>query len=171
MSELSQAIEPLFRETAPDAEFVSLRLVHERSEALSVRRDIPQPVRTGDDAGVMVTVIDGGGLGYAGTSELTAQGLRAAGERAREWARRTARASVTRFCAPEDRAPRGRYETPVEQPFGSLALGARLDLLREQCARLKTDARILDWGAGLYRVEEDTLYLTADGGRVEQRFS
>ena len=163
-------IEELFREISPPVEFCSLRLQHERSEAVASRRSVPQPVTRVDDLGAMITVIDGGGLGYAATSDLSREGLRTAAERARGWAEQTAGTSVTRFRAPDERAPVGSYETPVERPWRELALAERLDLVQRECERLKTDDRIVDWGAAIWHWEEDRLYLTADGGRVEQRF-
>ena len=34
---------------------------------LSVRQDVLQPVRSSEDSGVMLTVYDAGGMGYAAT--------------------------------------------------------------------------------------------------------
>lgn len=118
----------------------------------------------------MVTVIDRGGLGYAATPDLSASGLREAAQRALAWARRTAEAGVMHFRAPETRAPRGEFETPVREPWGARPLRERIDLVRAQCERLKLEDRIVDWGAAIWCAEEHALYLTADGGRVSQRF-
>jgi predicted Zn-dependent protease len=41
-------------------------------------------------------------------------------------------------------------------------------MLRTECLRLHTDARIVDWEASLWYTEMDTLYLTSNGGRVRQ---
>ncbi len=164
------AIESLFREIVPSTEFCTLRLVQQQSEALAVRRGVVQPVHTSSDVGAMLTVIDGGGLGYAATSDLTRDGLRAAAERALAWACHTAAGSVAHFRAPAGRAPVGEYETPVERPWRTVSLAERLDLLRGPCERLKCDERIVDWGADVWIMDEDTLYLTSEGGRVEQRF-
>ena len=58
-----------FRRVAPaEADFVSLRFQEERSEAISVRQGVLEPVGTTVDGGVMITVIAGGGLGYAATA-------------------------------------------------------------------------------------------------------
>lgn len=75
-------IEERFNHIAPKADFCSLRLVQERASSLSVRQNILQPVSTSEDLGVMITVVDGSGLGYAGTSDLTEAGLRQAAEQA-----------------------------------------------------------------------------------------
>jgi predicted Zn-dependent protease len=49
-------------------------------------------------------------------------------------------------------------------------LSEKIDLLRGECARLKTEERIVDWEAALWYTAMDSLYLTVDGGQVEQRF-
>jgi predicted Zn-dependent protease len=118
----------------------------------------------------MLTVIDGGGVGYASTSDLSEAGLRLAGERALAWARRTAPFAVTRFEPPEERAPRGEYETAVEKPCADVPLAHRFERVQAAAGALACHERIVDWGASLYAVCEETLYLTGDGGRVAQRF-
>jgi predicted Zn-dependent protease len=83
-------LESRFREALPAVEFATLRYVEEREEQLAVRRGVVQPVESSLDAGAMLTVIDGGGIGYAATPDLSVAGLRRAAEQARTWAVRTA---------------------------------------------------------------------------------
>ena len=91
-----------FRQAAPAVDFCSLRYVRERSEYLAVRQDVVQPFATSEDSGAMVTVYDGGGMGYAATSDLSLSGLRRAAERAHDWARLSAGRSVV-DCVTIDR--------------------------------------------------------------------
>jgi predicted Zn-dependent protease len=163
-------IEACFRQIVPAADFCSLRFVHERSEMLSVRQNVLQPVITSEDMGAMVTVVADGGLGYAGTSDITLSGLQRAAEYAQNWAQHSAKRSVIDFATIVREPPRGEYSSPEHLPWQSVSLPDKLDLLRTECARLKTDARIVDWEASLWYTEMDTLYLTADGGRVQQLF-
>jgi predicted Zn-dependent protease len=166
---MREEVEKRFREIAPAVDFCSLRLVEERDEHLSVRRGVAQPPTTSFDAGGMITVIDGGGMGYAATSDLTRSGLRRAAERAVEWARETRGRAVfdpARACPP---LRSGEYATAVVKPWSSLSLADRIDLLREQSARLKRDRRIEDWEAGLWHVDKETLLIGVEGGRVHQR--
>ena len=62
-----------FRQMALPGDFCSLRLVQERSETLSVRQNVLQPARASEDIGAMLTVLAGGGMGYAATSDLSAE--------------------------------------------------------------------------------------------------
>ncbi len=165
-----ERIEARFRQMAPIGDFCSLRLVHERSEQIAVRQNVLQPVGTSEDMGAMLTVFDGGGMGYAGTSDLTVGGLHRAAEQALDWAQQTAQRSVVDFSKVIAAPPHGEYVSPEETAWNAVPLPDKIELLQTECARLKTDDRIVDWGASLGYTEMDTLYLTANGGRVRQFF-
>ena len=83
-------IEKRFAELKPATDFCSLRVVDRRDERIMVRQDVLQPVMTGRDAGAMITVLDGGGMGYAATADLSLTGLKEALDHAKAWARRSA---------------------------------------------------------------------------------
>jgi len=165
-----EQIEQRFRDIAPNVEFWSLRLVRERNEVLHVRRNVVQPVRTSTDLGAMITVIEGRGLGYAGTCDVTATGLRRAAEQARAWARRAADGTGTDFSRLIPPPHQGEFETPVRIAWQSLSLKERIDIIRNECERLRIDDRILDWDAGLWYAEVDSWYRSSDDARVRQRF-
>ncbi|NDD30237.1 MAG: TldD/PmbA family protein [Proteobacteria bacterium] len=164
-------IEERFRRVAPDVDFWSLRFVDERSESIEVRQDVLEPVALSSEAGAMITIIDKGGLGYAATSDLSPTGLARAAEEACAWARHTRGRSVVDFSRFELPAPRGEYATPVTLAWSSVPLREKIDLLREQSARLKIDARIVDWSASVWNLETDTLYITSNGGAARQRLT
>lgn len=174
MDQHALRIQERFQDIAPQVDFCSLRLVQERASFLSVRQNIVQPVTTSHDLGVMITVVDGGGLGYAGTSDLTEDGLRRTAEQALGWARQSARHSVLDFSTAHLPHPRGTYQTPVAIAWESVPLGEKIDLLRAASQGLKTDDRIVDWDASLWYAENETVYLTTDRsgshtGRCQQR--
>lgn len=160
-----------FHSIVPTVDFCSLRLVRTQSQYLSVRQNILQPVSTSDDMGAMVTVIDKGGLGYAATSDLSETGLRHAAEHARAWAQRSAGRSVVDFSSVAFPRPSGAYASPVQLTWDSLPLADKIDLLRATSEQLKTDERIVDWEASLWHTDSETLFITADGGQVQQNFS
>ena len=165
----STATEALLRAALPaDVDYASARLVDERTEHLTVRRNELEPIFNEYDSGVMISIWDRGGLGYAATSDLTEAGLARAVERARHWAAVTAGAMVTTAVPTEH--PVGTYVSPVEVSWDSMPLDDRLELLQQQSRLLGIDERIVDWGASLTRREVDQLLVTSAGGRIEQRF-
>jgi predicted Zn-dependent protease len=163
-----EPIERRFRDAAPAADFVSLRLVEERSERVSVRQDIEEPLQTALELGAMITVIDGGGYGYAATSDLSASGLRSASARALEWARRSAERSVVDYAKVAMPSPSGEYESTVEVPWASVSLAERLNLCRDASRSLKVDDRVVDWEASLWYRRQQTSYVALDRGRFTQ---
>ncbi len=166
-----ETVEQHFKEVAPAADFCSLRLVSELRESVQVRQGVLQPVSTGRDAGAMITVLDQGGMGYAATSDLSRNGLAQAVKQAMAWAERSRGKSVIDFTRVVVPVPQGEYVSPVERPWSEMPLTAKIDLLKAECEKLKTDDRIVDWSAYLVHTGTDQLYLTMDGGRVMQRFS
>ena len=167
---MPESVEQRFQRIAPRVDSWSIRLVEERHEEIAVRRGVVLPSHSSIDAGVMVTVADRGGLGYAATCDLTDDGLRRAAEQATEWARRTAARSAFDPSALPRSAPRGEYESPVRLAWDTLPLRDKIDILRQASEGLKTDERIVDWGASLWFTECDTTYVTSEGGHVRQRF-
>lgn len=162
-------LEERFRRIAPAVDFCSLRFVDERAETIEVRQDVLEPVALSSDAGAMITVIDKSGIGYAATGDLSEDGLRRAADEALQWARRTQGQCVVDFSRLRMPAPKGDYATPVGIPWAMISLRDKIDMLREQSARLKVDDRIIDYEASFTHVETDIVYLTTDGGAVRQR--
>jgi len=160
-----------FGQVLPAVDFCSLRYVREEDEVLTVRQDVPQPMQHSIDAGAMITVLDGGGMGYAATSDLSLAGLKSAVDRAAFWARKTAGVSVMDFRKLTPPAPVGQYVGPEQVPWDGVPVADKFDLLMTESRRLKTDPRIVDWEASLWHTGYQTLLLTSAGGQVHQRFS
>ena len=168
MIEAPGLTERLRRALPAEVDYASARLVDERAEYLRVRRNQLEPIHHALDTGVMISIWDGGGLGYAATPDLSDAGLAAAVERARHWARVTSGSMVTTSPPPD--GVTGSYSSPVDVSWDTMPLGDRIDLLQQQSRRLGIDDRIVDWQAMLVRREVDTLLVTAGGGRIDQRF-
>ena len=152
------------------AEFISLRAVTERAEQLEVRRDVPEPPRRTLDRGAMLTVVERGGSGYAGTADLSQAGLK----RARADAMRMADATRDRLALDPTRlrgvATRVRYSGPGVDLRARPTLAERFDLLAEESRRCRIDERIVDWAANLWTTHSEQLFLSSDGADVEQSF-
>ena len=169
---MPESLEKRFREAAPrGVDFWSVRRVDQVGEAVSVRQDVPQPTSRSRDAGAMITVVAGGGLGYAATCDLSASGLARAAGRAAWWARRSAGAALLDFSKIAWPCEKGEYAGPEEVPWDSLGLEGKFDLLMAESRRLKVDDRVVDWSAGIGHTAAETLIFTSHGARVYQKFS
>ncbi|MEM7408257.1 MAG: TldD/PmbA family protein [Pseudomonadota bacterium] len=144
-------------------------MVHESNERLMVRQNILQPVHLARTAGVMVTVSEVGGTGYAATADLSPAGLRAAFDSARAWARRIAgRTDVP--SRPDRVVASGSYASRVAEPWARVPRHEKIERLTEVSASLQTDARVVDWSASLWHTATDSRYVDSLGARIEQRF-
>jgi predicted Zn-dependent protease len=159
----------LFRQLDCDADFWSLRTVDEQAECYAVRKNVPQPPVYISDRGAMLTAYAEGGCGYAATSDLSADGLQAALDRATAWARATARRSLIDFGAMPRPAPQGRYASPELEARGR-SRREWYELLEHESSSAGCDPRIVDWEATAEaRIAEHRL-LTSAGGDVVQHY-
>jgi len=164
-------LESQARRLAPAVEHWAVRGVVEVADELSVRHGVVLSPSRQRDAGVMVTVAHGGGMGYAATPDSSDAGLRAAFAQAGALARATAGQMAFEPSALPRPAACGRFRTPVARPVAGLRLRERLDLLKAANAATRLDARIVDSTASLSVVETEQLFVSSDGARAEQHWS
>jgi predicted Zn-dependent protease len=158
-----------FRALCPAVDYISLRLVEQDSETVSVRQSVAEPTQASQDRGAMVTVFDAGGLGYAATSDLSDSGLAWAIARAHEWAKQTAARNLFGGTSPRMPSPNGRYGTPPRAPM-NLSKGDRFEILMEESRACALDSRVVDWAAALWTTHLRQVFVTADGAEAEQEF-
>ena len=162
------AIVDRFRALAPRVAFWSIRAVRETACGLTVRRGVVEPPWSSHDLGVMITVGDRGGVGYAATADLTAAGLTRAIDAARTWAHRTCATSLIDPLWLDGPPVVAEWSSPVEEPWAAWPLPTKLDLLRSLEATLRSDARIVNAYASLWRTEIESRLCTSTGTDVHQ---
>jgi predicted Zn-dependent protease len=165
----SDSLRDRFRRLAPAVDYCALRAVDEVSDIASVRQCVAEPTRRSIDRGAMLTVVDGDGIGYAATSDLSDSGLRTAIARARHWARLAQGRSVFAASGPHMPNPVGRYVAPARKPV-TLNKAERIELLQRECRAATIDARIVDTEASLWTIHMRQVLITADGGEASQEF-
>ena len=168
MQELLEISSRFAREPTP-SDYWSLRLVKQQTERLAVRQGIVEPCDLGTSIGAMVTVVEGRGIGYSATGDLSPRGLRAAAERALHWARLHARLGLFDAAVFPRCADATEYRTHAHQAWSALSIDDKLSLLQKACAALKVDDLIVDWSAWLGYRRVSQLLVTSIGGRSFQR--
>src|SRR5437879_6769827 len=150
------------------ADFWSLRFVEEICASYAVRKNVPLPYASAADRGVMASVYVDGGYGYAATSDTSAEGLKAALERAARWARATAKLSLFDSRTLPRPSPRGDYASPsLAAPTPSHR--EVFELLETESRAAGGDSRIVDWEASLAVRTAKHRLVTSEGGNVGQR--
>ena len=147
-----------------------LRIVDRRSLGLAVRRGVVQPFRTERDTGAMITAFTAHGIGYAATPDLSADGLRAALERAVRAAQAveaTGLFDMIELPLPEPAALEWSSPAGREMP----ARAVLLDLLRAESDALACDARIVDRHASLRLIDSDEWLWRGSAPVAQQRFT
>src|SRR3569623_2656834 len=162
------SFEELARCTAPAADYWSARLVTQDSEQLQVRRDVPQAPQRERDRGVMVSVVEGGALGYCATGDVSEPGLRSAFARELDVARASAGRSVFDYGQVDMPRPDGSYRSPNEKPVSALSLREKFEMLGEVCASANAGSEIVDRYVSLWTTHYEQLFVTAGNGRTTQ---
>jgi len=160
----------IFQQHLPKVEFASLRLVEQRSEALLMRQQVLSPPSTHINCGILITISNKGGSGYAATSDLSPEGIRAAFERAQIWANYCADKSVLNV----DQYPRpqqsGHYQSNTLSAWQDTLLEDKIAHLNSSSTQLKCHDSIVDWQSQLdYQHTRSTL-ITSDGIEITQNF-
>jgi len=168
MQELLTQTTQRFRAIVSNVDFWSLRVTSESQESICVRQGIVQPVQNLLSGGAFITVIKGDGCGYAATSDLSTNGLKAALQQAQHWALQSAISGLLNadhYPRPEAQA---QYETPVLQSWEQLSTGDKISLLQDANKALKTHDNIVDWQAYLGMRSEQSLLTSSAGANIEQ---
>jgi len=153
---------------APPVDFCSLRLVESRTQAVATRRGVPLPSRIDIGCGAMVTVIDGGGVGYAATSDLSFPSLYQAARTALTWAERMRERAVIDFSSVDRPRRGGSYATTEEIPWEAWPLSEKLERLLETDALLGADPRVVDRRTRWEHRRTVTRLVTTDGISIDQ---
>lgn len=166
-----QSLADGFARAAPGGvDYWSLRLVNETSESLAVREDVPEPAALSLDRGAMLTVVAGGGVGYGATSDLSPSGLRRAFARAADWAALHAERGLFDAGLFPRTAIKADYTSPVIEPWESLGVDAKMDLLMATSRSMALSDEIVDWAAWLGHRRVQQLLVSSDGALIAQAF-
>lgn len=154
----------------PNVEFWSLRFVDSQYQQIMVRQDKPEPISLNHSQGVHITLIVGGGIGYAATCDLSATGLKQAVNQAIHWAKLNADCSLI----PSLHYPRpqhsGQWRSPINTAWETTSVSDKTNLLTDICQSLKTNDKIVDWWTSLNHSQTTSILITEDV-EIEQQFS
>jgi predicted Zn-dependent protease len=152
-----------------EADWVGLRFVQEHSYQRSVRNQRPQNNTIRIERGVMVEAVIDGNLAYAGTSDLSQQGLLQAVGKAAQLARTIAPCTVLKFSGLHRPTVQGRYTSAYQAGFDSQTLGEFTDQLVTACRYLQVSDKIVNAHAEANLVECWNQYVSTSGTDIYQQ--
>lgn len=167
-----ETLKQIFQKTCPkNVDYASLRYVDEQAEVLIVEKEIPKPIDKSFDRGVMVTVTMGDSYAYAATSDVSESGVREAFSRAIQWCNRTKNSSIPGISSFPRHATKAHYQTNVKKPWENVSTSSKIELLVDECKKLKIDSRIVHYLTSLWSTKSNNIFLTSDGAEIIQDFS
>jgi predicted Zn-dependent protease len=153
-----------------EADWIGLRYVSEDTHKRSVRNQRPEQNAVSLQRGAMVEALVNGQLGYAGTSDLSPEGLRNAARRAADLARAAAPRQVHAHTGAERPAAQGAYHSPRQLGLDAASLAEFTSRLIEASRRLKVSERIVTAAAEASFMAADLRYASTSGADIAQSF-
>ncbi len=154
-----------------EADWISLRLVTEKTSYRTVRDEKPDHNQTKFDQGVMVEVLVNGHFGFAGTSDLTESGVRTALQKAVYIARSGSNHKVHNFTLDQRPFSKGSYKSPVVKPLDSFSVKEINDIFVDATKAMKVSDKVMSRSATAMIIETHFQTVTTSGSEVDQSFS
>ncbi len=129
----------------PDVDFCSLRFIENKDEEVIVRKNILEPVASGEDRGVMITVVHRNGAGYGATCNLTESGIKQTISDAVRYCNLNQQYSLIdydKISFPDPVGVRKRHEKIL---WNSVSLKEKISFLKDLNETLKISENIVDW--------------------------
>lgn len=153
------------------ADWISLRHVTEKTTFRTVRDEKPDRNHISFDQGVMVEVLVDGHFGFAGTSDLSENGIKRALHKAVSIAKAAALHKVHSFSAEHRPTAEGKYSSPVVKSLDSFSAKEISDIFVDATRAMNVSDKIVSRSATAMIVETHFHTVTSSGSDFEQRFS
>ncbi len=150
------------------ADFWSIFLLHEQHQEIGFRKGVQEPLYSSSDRGALVTVWHKGGLGYASTQDVTADGIKRAFDQAHFWATQFVEHSLLKNLTLPFPKHQGSYRGPADTPVSKAPLDEKLALLKEADAVLQNHKTIIDSSSSIWTIDTGTTYENSLGAHIDQ---
>ena len=169
-SALAQFLQTEFNKYKKSADFVAFKFIQEKTRDYSVRNGKTEELTDFIDRGLMVEVMVDGHMGYGATSELTADGIKFAFNKALSMTKNSAQNSVFKFDKSIRPAVQGQYSTQRKTKLDQLSLAAIYDFLKQTSLAMKTDDKIISAVSDAMLIETTQNYFSSEGTEIYQDF-
>ncbi|MFN8944522.1 MAG: TldD/PmbA family protein [Pseudobdellovibrionaceae bacterium] len=151
-------------------DFWSIKRVEEKVTHWFFRNEKPETNSKSIDIGYMIEVMVNGHFSYAGTSDLTEDGIRRAAHQAVENGNRYSQIGLAKFPLSVRPANQGKFISPRKSSLDTLSKKEFSDILVQACKELKTSSKIIETYAGAMMIQTDFQNATSHGAHIHQSF-
>lgn len=137
--------------------------ITEKTTHRQIKNEKIEESETSIDMGARVEVFENGVIGYAGTQDLSASGIKKAEEKALQLSRASQKNPVFRFSEKVRPFAKGQYKSPIQKSLDSVSLEALMALLIDCTKAMKISDEIAQRQAGVTIVETQ-IHTTGPGG-------
>jgi predicted Zn-dependent protease len=169
-SAMAQFLQTEFHKYKKSADFVAFKFIQEKTRDYSVRNGKTEELTDFIDRGLMVEVMVDGHMGYGATSELTADGIKFAFNKALSMTSNSARNAVFKFDKSIRPAVQGRYSTQRKTKLDQLSLAAIFDFLKQTSLAMKKDVKVISAVSDAMLIETTQNYFSSEGTEIYQDF-
>tara|TARA_B100001029_G_scaffold76125_1_gene62181 strand:- start:3391 stop:4824 length:1434 start_codon:yes stop_codon:yes gene_type:complete len=155
----------------PSVDYCSFRFVSKYTNIISATRGVVEPIIISEDDGLMVTIIHQGGYGYAGTSNLSKEGIMDAVKSAQDWAEFSKNKLTFIPDFKQIKSQAGNYYTNADEHWAQVSTKDKADYLLNVNKALKSKPTISNWGASTRFNKIETLFLDTNESHVRQKIS
>jgi predicted Zn-dependent protease len=159
-----------FKKYKSEADFVAFKTVTEKNRDFSVRNGKPDNFNESNEAGLLVEVMIDGHMGYGATSEMNAEGIRYAFQKAKEMTQAAAKIPVFKFDQKIRPPSKGTYETTSKEKLDKLSISEIYDFLIKCSNATKTSDKIITATADAMVIECEQNYISSAGAEFRQQF-
>ncbi len=149
------------------AEYADARIVRHRRQNLGAEDARVSGISDGDECGIGVRVLVDGAWGFAGTSDLTREGVQHTAARAIEMARSTSLTSERRVRLVPEPPSRLQFRTPCEVDPFLVPVSDKIGLLLQINERLMRHDGIHKAESFMTLRRDDRLFVNSDGSELE----
>lgn len=155
---------------AQDCDWAAIRIVEENTHLRAVRNSRPEDNSVTFDHGAMIEVMISGAIGYAGTSDLSPEGLEKAFQKAKSRALESSPFNLFHFSSAVRPPSQGEYSTPIFKSLDAESLSNLNAFLLRSSKSLKVSDKIVNALAAARIVENKTSYFSTNGSSIRQNF-
>lgn len=167
---LAQRLQTEFKKYKSAADFVSFKLVREKTRDYAVRNGKAEDLTEFIDLGLMIEIMVDGHIGYGATSELSSDGIKNAFERALKMTRSAAAHAVFKFDKSIRPPVQGSYSSSRKVKLDQLSLSEIFDFLKKTSLALKTNDKIISAVSDAMLIECTQNYFSSEGTEIYQDF-